>query len=158
MELDDYEINSETLIVEPIDSATSIVYEIEDEFVVKKSCFSILKDSCLFFGSSFDGRVESTKTFLACKMKVPIVIEESKNMIFFPTNSIKNVRCIWISYKNLLKYCRNDKNSTLLCFKNNRNIVINVRYNIIDNQIIRCIKLESLWNKRKSDFYREKND
>ena len=156
MDLNDYEINSETLIVEPIDSDTSMVYELDDEFVVKKSCVSILKDSCLFFGSSFDGRIESTKRFLDCKMKVPIVIEESKNMIFFPTNSFKNEKCIWISYNNLLKYCKNDKYSTLLCFKKNRNIVINIRYNIVDNQIIRCIKLESLWNKRKSDFYKEK--
>lgn len=152
MELDDYEINFETLIVEPVDEDNSIVYEIHNEFIVHKSCISILKDSCLFFGSSFDGRIECTKRFLDCKMKVPIIIEESNNMIFFPTTSIKNHKCMWISYKNLLKYSRKDNFSTVLYFKENRNIEVKIRYNIIDNQIIRCIKLESLWNKRKSDF------
>lgn len=152
MELDEYEINSETLLVEPIDENTSMVYEIVGNFMVHKDCLSIIKNSCLFFGSSFEGRVESTKNLLDCKMKVPIIVEESRNMIFFPTNSIKNERCIWISYKNLLKYGKNDNFSTILYFSHNRNIIINVSYNVVDNQIIRCIKLESLWNKRKSDF------
>ncbi len=152
MELDDYDINSETLIIEPIDKKTSKVVELHSSFIVHKSCLSILKESCLFFGSSYEGRVDSTRNFLDCKAKVPIIIEESRNIIFFPTSSIKNDDCVWISYQNLLKYSRNNDYSTVLYFHNNISIIVNVRYNVIDNQIIRCIKLETMWNKRKSDF------
>lgn len=152
MELSDYEINSQTLVIVPKDRNTTYVYEIEDEFLVHKSCFSIIKDSCLFFGSSYEGRIEGTKSMLGCKMKLPIIIEEANNLIFFPTASVKNMNCVWISYKNLLKYTKNSNFSTVLFFNNNKTIEIGVKYNIVDNQIIRCIKLESLWEKRKNDF------
>ena len=39
-------------------------------------------------------------------MKVPIIVEDSKLIIFFPTSSYRGNNCIWISYNNLLKYSR----------------------------------------------------
>lgn len=83
-------------------------------------------------------------------MKVPILIEDSKNLIFFPTSSCINKNSIWISYKNLLKYSKFNEFSTVLYFRNNQKIKIDTKYNLIDNQIIRCIKLETLLIKRKN--------
>ena len=82
-------------------------------------------------------------------MKVPILIEESRNIIFFPTASCVNQNSIWVSYQNLLKYSKKNEFSTILYFENNKKIVIEVKYNLIDNQVIRCLKLDTILLKRK---------
>lgn len=153
--LDNYIINYETLIIIPIEDNSSKVYEIDKEFIVKKDCLSIIKDSCLYFGSSLEGRRSGAKDFLNCEFKVPIIIEDSNNLIFFPTSSYRRRDTVWISYQNLLKYKKIDINSTILYFKNNSKLKLNVRYNIIDNQVIRCIKFDAIANKRKNIFVRE---
>lgn len=147
-----YIINSETLMLLPYENNSTLVYELDKSFVVSERTFSIIKNSCLFFGSSFDGRREGTKSLLNCKIKVPIIIEESKEMLFFPTNSYRCVDNIWVSFNNLLKYTKFDKVHTVLHFKNNNEIKIKVSYNIVDNQIIRCIKLDSMFNRRKKEL------
>ena len=103
----------------------------------------------MFFGSSFDGRRLASKNIIGVDMKVPIIIEESKNVIFFPVSSCISKNSIWISYQNLIKYSKIDCNSSMLYFKNNKSIKLNTKYNLIDNQVIRCIKLDTLLCKRK---------
>lgn len=148
-ELDSYIINCETLLIMPLETKRSKVFESDESFVVNMNVLDIIKDSCLYFGSSFSGRREGTKTLIDCEIKVPIIIEDSRNIIFFPSSSFKNSKTIWISFNNLLKYTKCDSNFTLLNFKENNDIKINVKYNIIDNQIIRCIKLDAIISKRK---------
>ena len=154
-ELSSYIINYETLLIIPYieDEKKKVIkskiFEVDDEFIVAKNPFDIISDSCLFFGSSFDGRREGTKNLINCEIKVPIIIEDSKNLIFFPTSSYRSNRNIWVSYKNLITYKKYDLDSTLFKFIGNNDIKINVKYNIVDNQIIRCIKLNDVINKRK---------
>ncbi len=149
LELDSYELNFETLLIVPYGKGKSKVFEFDGEFIVKMSPLNIIKNSCLYFGSSYEGRKEGTKSLIGVDMKVPIVIEDSRNIIFFPTSSCVNISSIWISYQNLLKYSKVNEFSTMLYFKNNKHLKVDIRYNLIDNQVIRCIKLESLLIKRK---------
>ena len=147
--LDSYEINNETLLIVPYDYGKSKVYEYDDEFIVNMIPLTIVKNSCMFFGSSFDGRRLASKNIIGVDMKVPIIIEESKNVIFFPVSSCISKNSIWISYQNLIKYSKIDCNYSMLYFKNNKSIKLNTKYNLIDNQVIRCIKLDTLLCKRK---------
>ncbi len=149
-ELDEYVINYETLMIMPYGDRKSKVYEFDEVFIVNKDVISIISDSCLYFGSSLNGRREGTMSLMNYEIKVPIIIEDSQSLIVFPTSSYRNPNNIWVSYNNLLKYSKNDSRSTLLFFKQNNKISVDVRYNIIDNQIIRCIKLEAIINKRKN--------
>ena len=149
-ELDNYEINSDTLVILPIEKNKSKVYEVEGEFIVNKSSLKIIEDSCLFFGSSYEGRKEGTKSLIGIEMKVPIIIEDSRNIIFFPTSSCIRESSIWISYQNLVKYVKNNTFSTVLFFQNNKQIEVECKYNLVDNQIIRCIKLEKIILNRKN--------
>lgn len=149
MEFNDYEINAETLILIPIGSNKTKVVEKHDTFLVKLSTLSIIKKSCLFFGCSYDGRKDAVKNLIGVDMKVPILIEESRNIIFFPTSSCVNKNSIWISYQNLLKYTKFNEFSTVLIFQEKKKIKIDIKFNLIDNQFIRCLKLETLLSKRK---------
>ena len=104
MILNNYEINNETLLIIPFDKGKSKVYEIGANFIVNMSTLAIVKASCLYFGSSFEGRKEGTKHITGIDMKVPIVIEETRSIIFFPTSSCMHDDSIWISFNNLVRY------------------------------------------------------
>lgn len=149
MDYFEYEINMETLLMIPIDRNKTKVIEKGNSFIVNCSTLSIIKKSCLFFGSSYEGRKNATKHLIGIDMKVPILIEESRNIIFFPTASCVNQDSIWISYQNLLKYSKKNDFSTVLYFDNNIKIEVDVKYNLIDNQVIRCLKLDTILVKRK---------
>lgn len=148
--MNSYEINAETLLIIPIGKGKSKVYEYDGEYEVNMSPLAIIKNSCLYFGSSYEGRKDAIKDMIGVDMKVPIIIEDGKNIIFFPTSSCINRSSIWVSYQNLLKYSKVNEFSTILYFRNNRSIQVNTKYNLIDNQIIRCVKLDSLLLKRKN--------
>lgn len=146
--VDYYEINSSTLLLIPIDLKKVKVVDLEKETIVNNNIKKIIDNSCKFFGSSLIGRQEGTKNMINVSVKAPIIIEESKNLIFFPTKSPREKDCIWISYNNLIKYIKNGQKVTLF-FKNNIIIDLDISYYIIDNQITRCIKLEKELYKRK---------
>ena len=150
MELNEYEINAETLLILPYGKNKSKVYEYNEEFIVNMSGLDIIKHSCLYFGCTYEGRRDSVKSFIGVDMKVPILIEESRNIIFFPTNSCVNKDSIWVSYQNLLKYSKINEFSTVLYFQKNRDYKINVKYKLVDNQVIRCMKLNTFLGKRKN--------
>lgn len=150
MEYDSYEINVETLLIMPNGRGKSKVYETDGELFINMSPLSIIKNSCLYFGSTYEGRKEGTQKMIGVEMKIPILIEDSRNIIFFPISSCINKNSTWISYQNLLKYSKLNEFSTMLYFKSGRNIRIDTKYNLIDNQVIRCIKMDSLLIKRKN--------
>lgn len=146
-----YEINSNTFIILPTINNEAKVYEKNNTLLVKEKVMNIIKNSCLFFGCSYEGRHEGTKKLINVAIKAPIIIEEYKRIIFFPTASPRENGCIWISYNNLIKYEKKDT-STVLYFKDNFELEIPVSYNIIDNQIVRCIKLEKEIISRKKNI------
>lgn len=148
--MNSYEINVETLLIIPLGKNKSKVYEYDSEYEVNMSPLAIIKNSCLYFGSSYEGRRDAVKEIIGIDMKVPIIVEDGRNIIFFPTSSCINRNSIWISYQNLLKYSKVDEFSTVLYFNGNKSIKVNTKYNLIDNQIIRCIKLDTLLLKRKN--------
>lgn len=147
--LKDYEINAETLILIPMHNRKTKVVEINDSFIVNNSTLNIIKDSCMFFGCSYEGRKDAVKNLIGVDMKVPILLEESRNIIFFPTASCVKRNSIWISYQNLLKYTKFNDFSTILYFQGKKKIKIDIKYNLIDNQVVRCLKLDTLLMKRK---------
>lgn len=147
--MNNYIINSETLLIIPYGKGKSKILEGNSSFIVNETSGNILKNSCLFYGCSIQGRRDAVKQILNVDMKVPIILENTKNLIFFPVSDCVKKNSIWIAYQNLLKYSKFNEFSTMAYFKNNKKIRIDVKYNLIDNQVIRCIKLDNLINKRK---------
>lgn len=144
----EYEINNETLALIPITSKSTKVIELANDYVIKKPIMQIISNSCNYFGSSLEGRLEGSKNMLGSVYKAPIIIEESNNIIFFPTMSPQLKNNSWVSYNNILK-CEKRKTKTIIYFKNNKKIEINVPYLSISNQIVRSTLLESISKKRK---------
>ena len=82
-----YEISKETLAILPLDNYRSKVVEKGNTIIIEKTPMEIIDGSCRFFGSSYHGRHLGTQNLIGVSHKAPIIIEESKEIIFFPTNS-----------------------------------------------------------------------
>lgn len=145
----DYEINSATLAIIPLGENVSEVYETEAKYIVNKSPNAIIKDNCEFYGSSYEGRCKGTKNLTGIRSKYPIIIEESRNIIFFPTSSIRSNDNVWIALNNIKNYSEKNKNSKIV-FKNNENLELYISYYSLDNQICRAHMLNSkLYDRKK---------
>ena len=144
----DYEINSSTLAIIPIDEETSRVYEEEEDYVVNKSSNSIIKDNCEFYGSSYEGRCIGTKKLTGIKSKYPIIIEESRNIIFFPTSSTRDKQSAWIAINKIKSFKKKDLISEIE-FKNDKTLNIDISYYSLENQVIRATMLKSKLYDRK---------
>ena len=151
--MDNYEIGSQTLAIIPIDENISKVYEEETEYVVNKSTNSIIKENCEFYGSSYEGRCIGTKSLTGIKTKYPIIIEESRNIIFFPTSSIRTKQNTWIAL-NKIKNINQKKYNSQVEFKNNSKIDLDISIYSLENQVVRATMLKSKLYERKLE---EKN-
>lgn len=150
-----YEVNNDTLVIMPEHHNHSKILEIEDEYIVEGSPYQVMEHSCSYFGSSIDGRIKGTKSIIGSIYRTPIVIEESRNLIFFPTVSPNGKENIWISLKNIKHYERYSKNKTKVFFKNNKSIIVNIPFASFENQVLRSSRLDSLLTDRKN---MKKND
>lgn len=149
--MNDYEINDDTLAILPIDETRSKVVEKTRTFIVNQTPIRIIDNSCKFFGSSYQGRFLGTKRLIGISHKAPIIVEESKEIIFFPTSSPRLTSCAWLSLKNLNNYKRNKSHSSVL-FNNGHLLDLNISYGMLDNQVLRAARLESVLRLRKENI------
>ena len=146
--MEEYEINDKTFALISQDDKT-IVYEDSKVFSVDKTASEIMDDSCSYFGSSLAGRQQGTASLIGVTHKSPIIVEETREIIFFPTCSPRLKSCSWLSLKNIETYFTDD-NNVVIKFKNNQKIRLKLSYGIIDNQVLRATRLESVLRGRKN--------
>lgn len=145
------EIDLSTLLLIGIDDEHTKVYTCDTEQVVNKSSKKIIEDSCKFFGSSLKEKINKTNRLVKIASKSPIVIEETRNIIFFPLKSTREKNNIWISFNNLDKYEKKNDNC-LLYFKCGKQISIKFSFYIIDNQVTRSLILDYELRKRQKSL------
>ena len=146
-----YEIDLSTVMLIGLDDIKTKIITMDNEFILYIDSKKILDNSCKFFGSSLNDRVNMTKRLINIKSKSPIIIEESRDIIFFPLKSIRDKCNIWISFNNLEKFVKSS-NKTVFYFVNNKQVVINFSYYIIDNQVTRSLMLDYELNKRRKSL------
>ena len=145
-----YEIDLSTLILIGLDDNSTKIITNDSTFIVNSSARKIIDYSCRYFGSSIEDRIKSTKILAKMTAKVPIIIEDTRNIIFFPIKSTREKNNIWVSFNNLDNYIKDGRN-TILTFKNGTEITLQVSYYIIDNQVTRSLILDyEINNRRKS--------
>ena len=144
----EYEINEETMAIIPISYNQTLVKELENEYLIEKKAYEIMEDSCEYYGSTYKGRLTAAKKMLNSSYKIPIIIEESENIIFFPTKSSLLEDCCCINYNYIKKYEKCEK-GVKITFKNNNEIIVEMSKLSLDNQISRSSMLELTSRKRK---------
>ena len=146
-----YEIDLSTLMLIGIDDSRTLVVTLEKEFIVDECAKKIIDNSCKYFGSTLVERIKATQRVVNIRSKVPIIIENSRNIIFFPLKSCREKSNIWISFNNLVRYEKKD-NVTYLYFKENKVQKLDFSYYIIDNQVTRSLLLDYEINKRRKSL------
>ena len=146
-----YEIDLSTLMLIGLDDEKTKIITLDDEFIINIDSKKIIDNSCKYFGSSLNDRVNTTKRLINIKSKSPIIVEESRNIIFFPLKSIRDKCNIWISYNNLEKYIKSG-DKTIFIFNNKKEVIIDFSYYIIDNQVTRSLMLDYEVKKRRESL------
>ena len=146
-----YEIDLSTVMLIGIDDNNTKIITLDNDFILNIDSKKIIDNSCKYFGSSLNERVNMTKRLINIKSKSPIIIEESRNIIFFPLKSIRDKCNIWISFNNLEKYVKSD-DKTVFIFNNKKEVIIDFSYYIIDNQVTRSLMVEYELKKRRESL------
>ncbi len=146
--INEYEINQSTVAIIPIETKVSKVIEEDRTFLVSKSTTQIVDESCKFFGSSYLGRHEGTKSLIGVNYKSPIIVEETTEMIFFPTSSPRFDGCYWIALDKVKEH-NESKHGSILKFTNGEEVEINISSRSLENQVLRATKLSCVLRKRK---------
>ena len=136
----DYEITTKTCAVKYRDERSCTVIEGENEIIINKPINKYLNYNCNYFGSSLEGRLKSSQMILGMKYKLPIIIEESREIVFFPTSSPRKHNCTWISLGNIEKYEKDDL-STVVTFTSGKKYKFDISLESFENQLLRASKL-----------------
>lgn len=145
-----YEVSNGTLAIVPNEESSSLVYEDDDRYIIDQTPFKIMEESCKYFGSTYEGRKDSAKEILGAEYKVPIVVEDSENLVIFPTTSPHSTECVWISLKRIKIFEKIDACNTRIVFDNNKEIIVPCSYRSIENQVSRASRLDFVLRKRKN--------
>ena len=145
-----YEISKGTLAIMPNKDNNSLVFEDDDRYLVSQTPFQIMESSCLYFGSSYEGRKAGSRDILGAEYKVPILVDDSTDIIVFPTTSPLSSDCVWISLKQIKKYEKVDANNTKITFLNDKEIIVPSSFRSNENQVSRASRLDYVIRNRKN--------
>lgn len=145
-----YEISDGTLVIMPNNYKESLVYEDNEQMKIDQSPFEIMEESCKYFGSTYKGRKDSARSILGAQYKLPIIVEDSNNIILFPTNSPTAEDCVWVSLKRIKNYKKVDSMTTQIFFDNGVEIIVPTSYRSFENQLSRASRLDLIMRNRKS--------
>lgn len=145
--MNSYEINEDTLAIVPQNEKKSMVYEKNNTFLVSRAADKIMEDSCEYYGSSLKGRQKGSSNLLHLNHKLPIIVEETNKLVYFPTASPRSNNCSWINLNNILKYERYEKGCRII-FKDNVIVELPISYGMINNQILRSSRLSLIYDER----------
>jgi competence protein ComK len=145
-QIEGYEVNSCTMFLEPVEYGSKIyshAVEIEDDFLTPFKPLDIIKRSCEYFGSDYESRKRGTRQLIGYKRKVPIAIEPTNHIFFFPTHSPDSPECIWIAYDHVENYRRVSAQQTMVTFQNKQSRLFPVSYMTIEGQMLRTALLKT---------------
>ncbi|WP_256237305.1 competence protein ComK [Bacillus sp. EB600] len=145
-QIEEYEVNPYTMFIKPVVYGSKVysqIYELEDEFLSPFKPLDIIKKSCEYFSSSFEGRKEGTKQLIGITHKVPIVIDPTNFIYFFPTTSPTRSECIWVSHEHIMNYRRTDPRQTLVTFQNKQSFILPISHSSFENQMLRTALLRT---------------
>ena len=148
--MNEYEVSIETLAIVSKGDGLTQVFEESGDFYVEEKPLTLIDNSCKYFGASLAGRQEGTKKMIGVTHKAPIIMEESTNLVFFPTHSPTHLNCSWININKLVHYKKSDDNlKTILIFSNGVTLEFDIKYGSMNNQILRSARLVNVLQSRK---------
>lgn len=148
MENEKHEISTNTCAISYKEEEKCTIIEGKEKIDVDMNLQDYLNYNCEYYGSSFEGRHKGSQSILGMKYKLPIIIEESKEIVFFPTKAYNHIECAWISLHNITSY-EQSSHSTIVTFNSGIKAKYNISLESFENQLIRANKLLLILKNRK---------
>ncbi len=149
MQKEAYEINEGTYAICSNDRLGSTILEEEGTYEILENPSHVIDYGCNYFGSTYKGRREGAIHILNSRYKVPIVIEDSQNMIFFPTGNKDDYECSWIALNKIKNYAPSGR-KTKVEFINGEILTFDISFRSFQNQVLRASRLDSILMNRKN--------
>lgn len=144
-EILEYEINKRTMFLRPVierGKRYTLIVEVNDVFLCPLKIKDILRKSCVYYGVDYESRRKGTRHLIGYKRKLPITIEPSNRLFFFPTASHDSPECIWISSEHVEKPHRAGPRQTEIFFRNKQSHHFPVSVGTIEGQLNRTRMLK----------------
>ncbi len=152
--LKEYEAHSDTLAVvayrDPV--YQSIIYEKKDIYLCQQTPTKIIQASCQPNGASYGGRKDYANYATGKRYKLPILIQESRNVLAFPTHSTDHMDCSWIfaTHVNTFYSYQNNK-ATIVIFKSDLELILPISAAIFRRQLNIGLACLGFFNGRQSE-------
>ncbi|WP_445491796.1 competence protein ComK [Niallia sp. 03133] len=148
--LSDYDINEKTMALLPAfhHEYDTIVLEVNQILFVKQTALKLIEKAAIKGGADYRGRRTYVIYLLGEKNKIPIPINETKQIYAFPTKSPSHINCSWIFFHHV-ECIQKPNHSTpkefrsIVVFKNGQELPIKESPYTLDKQMYRtwkCIK------------------
>lgn len=137
-------ISSSTMALLPLQYGSRLytkMKEYDGDFTIPLKPFTVVKESCRYYASSYQGRKEGTKTLIGVTHKAPIVIDPFQGIYLFPTASPARDDCIWISQGFVEDYQAAEYGKTEVMFINGETLVLPVSLHTFRQQMYRTLIL-----------------
>ncbi|WP_233004481.1 competence protein ComK [Exiguobacterium aurantiacum] len=99
-----YRITKRTVAILPCRDMTMqsrVILEDGSEITTPLRPYQLLQLSCRQYSSSIEERIFVAKRVAGVKGKVPVVIEPTSGLVFFPTKSPKRPDCEWYAWSHI---------------------------------------------------------
>lgn len=142
---DEYIMTSDTMALVPhlnqYGELWSFAMELNRTILIRKNPKTILNDSCKFFGSSYEGRVDGTKAIMNRGKMYPIAICVPLDMYMFPLVSPNNYTCVWLSYVHIRDIDAYQIHHAKITFMNEQQLIVNKSKKLIESKKFRTGEL-----------------
>ncbi|MEH7108318.1 MULTISPECIES: competence protein ComK [Bacillaceae] len=145
-QIKEYEVHSSTMYLAPMKYGSKIftrIVETDSEFLAPFKPLEIIKRSCEYFGVDYESRKKGTRQLIGYNRKIPITIEPTNRLFFFPTSSPNHPDCIWFSHEHIEKFERIAPNQTFITFRNEQSFQFPVPISTIEGQMLRTSYLKT---------------
>lgn len=130
----------------------TIALEDSQRIPLIQPAFQLIKQACLNYFSTYEGRREAVTYRTGFKRKVPIPIHPRQ--IMFPTHANNDVNCFWISYHHVYQIINGpEKYQSIVQFKNKQEITVPVSSGILKTQMKRALTCKLLIQSKFEDIF-----
>ena len=114
-----------------------IINEDNRNYCISRHIKSVLNALCISQGSSMEGRLYFFSKTQKIRKKVPLLVSEKHEVIFFPIYHKRAMNQLWIAYQPI-KAVKSKEQQCEIIFKNNTSIEVEVNERSVKRQMARC--------------------
>lgn len=124
---------------------TIVRYDGSREYI-KETAAEYLGRRCVMCGSTMKGRTEAVRQLTGWKQKIPVLISERTQEIWFPVISPDDPDCTWICCGRIVRVRESSPGCTCVIFDSGVQATVNAGVRTIRKQIRRCTSFIDLLN------------